>query len=95
MVLSSLRLASFLLKLSTFFLFVSIKAPLSIKALLPIFSIEHSDPDCIVLIRIVKMLVTFYISNFREQEKALKEAAAKASKKGPLVGGGIKKSGKK
>ncbi|TRY71105.1 hypothetical protein TCAL_13421 [Tigriopus californicus] len=31
----------------------------------------------------------------REQEKALKEAAAKASKKGPMVGGGIKKSGKK
>eukprot|EP00095_Tigriopus_kingsejongensis_P008772 maker-scaffold761_size101412-snap-gene-0.20 protein:Tk08772 transcript:maker-scaffold761_size101412-snap-gene-0.20-mRNA-1 annotation:"translation machinery-associated protein 7 homolog" len=31
----------------------------------------------------------------REEEKALKEAATKASKKGPMVGGGIKKSGKK
>ncbi len=31
----------------------------------------------------------------KEQEKALKEAQAKASKKGPMVGGGIKKSGKK
>ena len=31
----------------------------------------------------------------KEQEKAMKEAAAKASKKGPMVGGGIKKSGKK
>lgn len=30
----------------------------------------------------------------KEQEKALKEAAAKAAK-GPLGGGGIKKSGKK
>ena len=31
----------------------------------------------------------------REQQKALKEAAEKAGKKGPMVGGGIKKSGKK
>ena len=31
----------------------------------------------------------------KEQEKALKEAATKAAGKGPLVGGGIKKSGKK
>merc|ERR1712045_1114113 len=32
----------------------------------------------------------------QEEQKALKEAAAKASgKKGPLTGGGIKKSGKK
>ena len=33
---------------------------------------------------------------FREQEKALKAAAAGAAgKKGPMGGGGIKKSGKK
>lgn len=31
----------------------------------------------------------------KEQQKALKEAAAKAAGKGPLVTGGIKKSGKK
>lgn len=31
----------------------------------------------------------------KEQEKALQEAKAKAAQKGPLVGGGIKKSGKK
>lgn len=31
----------------------------------------------------------------KEQQKALAEAKAKASQKGPLVGGGIKKSGKK
>ena len=31
----------------------------------------------------------------KEQQKALQEAKAKASQKGPLVGGGIKKSGKK
>ena len=31
----------------------------------------------------------------REEQKKLKEMAAKASGKGPLVGGGIKKSGKK
>ncbi|XP_050428276.1 translation machinery-associated protein 7 homolog [Adelges cooleyi] len=31
----------------------------------------------------------------KEQEKALKELKAKASQKGPLAGGGIKKSGKK
>ena len=31
----------------------------------------------------------------KEQEKALKDAAAKAAGKGPLGGGGIKKSGKK
>ncbi|XP_045782407.1 translation machinery-associated protein 7 homolog [Maniola jurtina] len=31
----------------------------------------------------------------KEQEKALNEAKAKASQKGPLVSGGIKKSGKK
>ncbi|GAV06962.1 hypothetical protein RvY_16868 [Ramazzottius varieornatus] len=30
----------------------------------------------------------------KEQQKAMKEAADKAAKKGPLVGGGIKKSGK-
>jgi hypothetical protein len=32
---------------------------------------------------------------FREAEKAMKEMAAKAQGKGPLVTGGIKKSGKK
>ncbi|XP_077487916.1 translation machinery-associated protein 7 homolog [Amblyomma americanum] len=31
----------------------------------------------------------------KEEQKALKEAAAKAAGKGPLVSGGIKKSGKK
>ena len=31
----------------------------------------------------------------KEEEKAMKEAKAKATQKGPLVGGGIKKSGKK
>ena len=31
----------------------------------------------------------------KEQQKALKEAAAGASKKGPMGGSGIKKSGKK
>ena len=31
----------------------------------------------------------------KEQEKAMKAAAEKAKGKGPLVGGGIKKSGKK
>ncbi|XP_037520401.1 translation machinery-associated protein 7-like [Rhipicephalus sanguineus] len=31
----------------------------------------------------------------KEQQKALKEAAAKAAGKGPLATGGIKKSGKK
>lgn len=31
----------------------------------------------------------------KEQQKALAEAKAKASQKGPLVSGGIKKSGKK
>ncbi|KAH1000851.1 translation machinery-associated protein 7 homolog [Dendroctonus ponderosae] len=31
----------------------------------------------------------------KEQQKALQEAKAKASQKGPLVSGGIKKSGKK
>lgn len=31
----------------------------------------------------------------KEQQKALEEAKAKAAQKGPLVGGGIKKSGKK
>lgn len=31
----------------------------------------------------------------KEQEKMKKELAAKASGKGPIVGGGIKKSGKK
>lgn len=31
----------------------------------------------------------------KEQQKALQEAKAKASQKGPLTGGGIKKSGKK
>ncbi len=30
-----------------------------------------------------------------EEQKKLKEMASKASQKGPLVGGGIKKSGKK
>uniref|UniRef100_A0A0B6XY89 Coiled-coil domain-containing protein 72 homolog n=1 Tax=Arion vulgaris TaxID=1028688 RepID=A0A0B6XY89_9EUPU len=30
-----------------------------------------------------------------EEQKKIKEMAAKASQKGPLVGGGIKKSGKK
>ncbi|XP_031832358.1 translation machinery-associated protein 7 homolog isoform X2 [Nomia melanderi] len=31
----------------------------------------------------------------KEQQKALQEAAKKASQRGPLVTGGIKKSGKK
>ncbi|EDW74107.1 uncharacterized protein Dwil_GK21753 [Drosophila willistoni] len=31
----------------------------------------------------------------KQQEKALEAAKASAGKKGPLVGGGIKKSGKK
>lgn len=31
----------------------------------------------------------------KEQQKALQDAKAKASQKGPLTGGGIKKSGKK
>ncbi|KAH9493209.1 Translation machinery-associated protein 7 [Bulinus truncatus] len=31
----------------------------------------------------------------KEEQKALKEAAAKAASKGPLTSGGIKKSGKK
>ncbi|XP_078340285.1 translation machinery-associated protein 7 [Crassostrea virginica] len=31
----------------------------------------------------------------REEQKAMKEMAAKASGKGPLASGGIKKSGKK
>ncbi|KNC26903.1 hypothetical protein FF38_10934 [Lucilia cuprina] len=31
----------------------------------------------------------------KEQQKALEAAKQKASQKGPLVGGGIKKSGKK
>ncbi|XP_030020362.2 translation machinery-associated protein 7 homolog [Manduca sexta] len=31
----------------------------------------------------------------KEQQKALQEAKAKASQKGPLTSGGIKKSGKK
>lgn len=31
----------------------------------------------------------------RDEQKKLKEAQAKASKKGPMSGGGIKKSGKK
>lgn len=31
----------------------------------------------------------------KEQQKALAEAKARAAQKGPLVGGGIKKSGKK
>nr|CAI5837288.1 unnamed protein product [Callosobruchus analis] len=36
-----------------------------------------------------------YKQKQKEQQKALQEAKAKASQKGPLVGGGIKKSGKK
>lgn len=31
----------------------------------------------------------------KEQQKALQEAKSKAAQKGPLTGGGIKKSGKK
>ncbi|XP_073995432.1 translation machinery-associated protein 7-like [Rhodnius prolixus] len=31
----------------------------------------------------------------KEQQKALAEMKAKAAQKGPLIGGGIKKSGKK
>lgn len=31
----------------------------------------------------------------KEQQKALQELKAKASQKGPITGGGIKKSGKK
>ena len=41
------------------------------------------------------MYVFLYLLYSRAQQAALKEAAAKASKKGPMVGGGIKKSGKK
>ena len=41
------------------------------------------------------MYVFLYLLDSRAQQAALKEAAAKASKKGPMVGGGIKKSGKK
>ena len=37
----------------------------------------------------------YVILFFREAQKALKEAQAKASGKGPMGGGGIKKSGKK
>lgn len=33
--------------------------------------------------------------DYREQEKAMKEAANKAKAKGPMGGSGIKKSGKK
>ena len=40
-----------------------------------------------------KKLHNFYFS--REAQKALKEAQAKAGGKGPMGGGGIKKSGKK
>ncbi|XP_026277522.1 translation machinery-associated protein 7 homolog [Frankliniella occidentalis] len=34
-------------------------------------------------------------AKLKEQQKAMQEAKAKASQKGPLVSGGIKKSGKK
>lgn len=34
-------------------------------------------------------------AKLKEQQKALQEAAKKAAQKGPLVSGGIKKSGKK
>lgn len=34
-------------------------------------------------------------AKLKEQQKALQEAKAKAAQKGPLVTGGIKKSGKK
>lgn len=34
-------------------------------------------------------------AKMKEQQKALEAAKAQAAKKGPLVGGGIKKSGKK
>ncbi|KAK3922064.1 Translation machinery-associated protein 7-like protein [Frankliniella fusca] len=34
-------------------------------------------------------------AKLKEQQKALQEAKAKAAQKGPLVSGGIKKSGKK
>lgn len=36
-----------------------------------------------------------YKQKQKEQQKALQEAKAKAGQKGPLTGGGIKKSGKK
>lgn len=48
---------------------------------------------------IFKKLDVYFILSFqqkqKEQQKALKEAQAKASGKGPMGGGGIKKSGKK
>ena len=51
---------------------------------------------------IFKKLYVYFILSFatfqqkqKEQQKALKEAQAKASGKGPMGGGGIKKSGKK
>lgn len=34
-------------------------------------------------------------AKLKEQQKAMQEAKAKAAQKGPLVSGGIKKSGKK
>ena len=40
-------------------------------------------------------LLQAYQAKQREEQKKLKEMAAKAAGKGPLVGGGIKKSGKK
>ena len=45
-----------------------------------------------------QVVIAYIISSnpyYREAQKALKEAAEKAGKKGPMVGGGIKKSGKK
>ena len=46
------------------------------------------------LISIMAYIISFNPC-YREAQKALKEAAEKAGKKGPMVGGGIKKSGKK
>ena len=49
-----------------------------------LFSIQDLDEDDLA-----------FKQKQKEQQKALKEAAAGASKKGPMGGGGIKKSGKK
>ena len=50
--------------------------------------------SCYIFITFILLTFLFFIY-YREQQKALKEAAEKAGKKGPMVGGGIKKSGKK
>ena len=52
------------------------------------------DYICNYLLIIIQNLHFFLFGN-REQQKALKEASANAKGKGPMGGGGIKKSGKK